>query len=75
MKHTDVARVWRQPEVMSNRPVVRGVHNEHRAADLGTKALGKPITLKLRQSAEAPSNYRSTNSPRKHGPTLNKSLP
>ena len=46
MKHVDVAHVWLQDEVKSNRSRVRRVKSEDNLADIGTKALSKRIIIK-----------------------------
>ena len=43
MKHIDVAHVWLQDEVESNRLKVRRVKSEDNLADFGTKALSNKI--------------------------------
>ena len=46
MKHIDVAHVWLQNEVKSNRFRVRRVKSENNLVDTGTKATSKQITRK-----------------------------
>ena len=50
MKHIDVAHLWVQDEVKSNRLRVRRVKNEDNLADIGTKALSKRIIRSMRYS-------------------------
>ena len=46
IKHIDVAHLWLQDEVKSNRLRVRRVKSEHNLADIGTKALSNKIIRK-----------------------------
>ena len=46
MKHIDVAHLWLQDEVKSNRLGVRRVKSEDNLADIATKAISKKITRK-----------------------------
>ena len=46
MKHIDVAHLWFQEEVESNRLRVRRVKSEDNLADIGTKALSNEIIRK-----------------------------
>ena len=46
MKHVDVAHLWLQDEVNSNRLKLRRVKSEDNLADIGTKALSNKITRK-----------------------------
>ena len=46
MKHIDVAHLWLQDEVKSNRLRVRRVKSEDNLADIGTKALSNKIIRK-----------------------------
>ena len=48
MKHIDVAHLWLQDEVKSNRLRDRRVKSEDNLADVGTKVLGKKITRNMR---------------------------
>ena len=47
MKHIDVAHLWLQDEVKSDRLRVRRIKNDHNLADIGTKALSSRIIRKL----------------------------
>ena len=47
MKHIDVAHLWLQDEVKSNRLRVRRVKSEDNLADIGTKALSNKIIRKF----------------------------
>ena len=46
MKHIDVAHLWLQDEVKSDRLRVRRIKNDHNLADIGTKALSSKIIRK-----------------------------
>ena len=50
MKHIDVADLWLQDVVKSNRLRVRRVKNEDNLADIGTKAISSKITRKHAKS-------------------------
>ena len=46
LKHTDVAYLWVQDEIKSQRLRVRRVRSEENVADLGTKPLSKTVIAK-----------------------------
>ena len=46
LKHIDVAYLWVQDEIRSQRLRVRSVRSEENVADLGTKALSKAVIAK-----------------------------
>ena len=46
MKHIDVAQLWLQDEVGSNRLVARRVSSEHIVADFCIKALSRAVIMK-----------------------------
>ena len=46
IKHTDVAYLWLQDEVKSNRLRIRRVKSEANLVDIGTKAISNTITRK-----------------------------
>ena len=46
LKHIDVAYLWVQDEIRSQRLRVRRVRSEENVADLGTKPLSKTVTAK-----------------------------
>ena len=52
MKHIDVAHLWLQDEVKSNRLRVRRVKSVDNLADIGTKALSNKIIRKHAISME-----------------------
>ena len=52
IKHTDVAHLWLQDEVKSNRLRIRRVKSEANLVDIGTKAIGNNITRKHAISME-----------------------
>ena len=53
MKHIDVAYLWLQDEVKSNRLRARRVKSEDNLADVGTKAVSSKITRKHATPTEA----------------------
>ena len=46
LKHTDVAYLWVQDEIRSQRIQVRRIRSEENVADLGTKPLSKTVIAK-----------------------------
>ena len=46
IKHTDVAHLWLQDEVKSNRLRIRRVKSQANLVDIGTKAISNTITRK-----------------------------